>query len=169
MRALIAGFGNMFFNDDGFGPEVVRALAARPVVLNAHVRDFGIGGMHLALEMLEPYDLVLLIDAIARDDAPGTLFVIEPGTSERRSAPDAHAMDVRDMLSLYEQLRRDLEVPHTPEILIVGCVPQNIDEGMALSDPVRAAVAPCVDLVGTLLDRYERRFSSHTARIGAIE
>lgn len=154
MKALIAGFGNIFFNDDGFGPEVARQFAAQSSYPDARVRDFGIGGMHLALEMLEPYDLVVLIDAIGREDPPGTLFVIEPETIEQPAAPDAHAMDVRGVLSLYARLRADLEPARQPKILIAGCVPSDTGEGMTLSAPVRAAVPACVELLGRLLDTH---------------
>ncbi|MFN2449014.1 MAG: hydrogenase maturation protease [Candidatus Baltobacteraceae bacterium] len=154
MNALVAGFGNVFFNDDGFGPEVARTLAAQTPMPNVRVRDFGTGGMHLALEMLEAYDLIVLVDAIGRNDEPGTLFVIEPGESTAAaSAPDAHAMDVTGVLSIYERLRRDLEPGRAPKILIAGCVPADTGEGMTLSEPVRAAVPGCVDLVRGLLER----------------
>jgi hydrogenase maturation protease len=151
MKTLIAGIGNVFFSDDGFGPAVIRLLGARPFGHNVRVRDFGIAGMHLALEMLEPYDLIILVDAIARDERPGTAFVLEPETEQGgMPAADAHAMDVRAVLALYQRLRQDMEPTHAPKILIVGCVPECIDEGMELSQAVRMALPRCAQLVREL-------------------
>jgi hydrogenase maturation protease len=151
MKTLIAGIGNVFFSDDGFGPAVVRLLDEQSLGGDARVRDFGIAGMHLALEMLEPYEVIILVDAIARQDPPGTVFVVEPDAQERPAVtPDAHAMDVRAVLALYTRLRRDMEPTHAPKILIVGCVPECTDEGMELSQAVRMALPRCAQLVREL-------------------
>ncbi len=152
MRTLIAGFGNVFFSDDGFGPAVIRALGDFAQSDEVRVRDFGIGGMHLALEMLEPYDRVILVDALVRDDEPGTLYVLEPASTDAVEAgpPDAHAMDVRAVLALYERLRSQLEPDRRPQILIAGCVPRFVGEGMNLSAAVEAAVPRSAQLVREL-------------------
>jgi hydrogenase maturation protease len=148
VKTLVAGFGNVFFGDDAFGSEVVRALAKESTAAEVRVRDFGISGMHLALEMLEPYDRIVLVDAIARDDEPGTVYAVEPDVLDNPAVPDAHAMDVRAVLALYSRMRRDLDARTTPpQITIIGCVPQTTAEGMALSEPVRAAVPAAVRMI----------------------
>ena len=58
-----------------------RAARGEPLPPDAKVEDFGIRGLHLAYELLAGYDRAILIDAVPRGDAPGTLYVIEP---ERR-------------------------------------------------------------------------------------
>jgi hydrogenase maturation protease len=154
VKTLIAGVGNIFFSDDGFGPAAIRLLDGRSLGEDVRVRDFGISGMHLALEMLEPYDRIVLVDALARDDPPGTLCVIEPNTSvASNGATNPHAMNIEAVLTLYAQLRSDMAPSHSPEILIVGCVPQNTDEGMELSEPVRAALPRCVELIAGAVQR----------------
>lgn len=151
MRALVAGFGNVFFGDDGYGCAVVRALLEEPLPPDVRVRDFGISGMHLALEMLEPYELVILVDALRRDDPPGTVYVLEPDAVEGPAAADAHAMDVRSVLALSASLRETLEASVPPKILIVGCVPETVAEGMTLSEPVRAALPVSAARIRSLL------------------
>jgi hydrogenase maturation protease len=151
VRALVAGFGNVFFSDDGFAYAVIRALADYELPDDVRVHDFGIGGMHLALEMLEPYELIVLVDAIARDDPPGTLFLLAPDAVQAPASPDAHAMDVNTVLSLYTHLSRDMEPSHEPNILIVGCVPERIDEGMGLSEAVTEAIPRCAELIQRLV------------------
>jgi len=65
-RILVAGVGNVFLRDDAFGVEVVRLLAERPQPPGVKVRDFGISGVHLVYELLNGYDLFVLVDAAPR-------------------------------------------------------------------------------------------------------
>ena len=75
---LVAGIGNMFLGDDGFGVEVVRRLAGRTLRPGVTIRDFGIRGFDLAFNLVDGADLTILVDATARGGAPGTLYTIEP-------------------------------------------------------------------------------------------
>ena len=111
---LIAGIGNIFLQDDGFGVEVVHRLGAESLPEVVRVADFGIRGIHLAYELLErKYDLTILVDAIVRGDKPGTLYLIEPDI-ESLQAPgevtaDAHGMTPQDVFQLlsHSEARRD--------------------------------------------------------------
>ena len=144
---LIAGIGNVFLGDDGFGVEVVRRLAQRELPPGVHVADFGIRGLHLAYELLDGgYDRVVLVDLTPRGGRPGTVYLIEPdpddlGTS-RTSVADAHAMTPDAVFALLRSLGG--RPPHT---LIVGCEPESVDEGMGLSPAVETAVDDAVELV----------------------
>lgn len=71
-RVLVAGIGNLFLGDDGFGPEVVRRLA-RDGGMPPQVRvvDYGIRGMHLAYDLLDGYDALVLVDAYPGAAPPG--------------------------------------------------------------------------------------------------
>jgi hydrogenase maturation protease len=154
MTVLVAGVGNIFLGDDGFGVEVARRLAAADLGPDVKVADFGIRGVHLAYELLDGYDLVILIDAAPRGDPPGTLYVIEP---EEPEAPDpdevppldAHGMDPGAVLSLLGVLGG-----HVDRLLVVGCEPAVVDEGMTLSPAVEAAVDPAVSLVQDLINEH---------------
>ncbi len=77
-RLLIAGVGNIFLGDDGFGVEVASRLAAADLPDWAHVVDYGIRGMHLAYDLANGYESMILIDATARGGEPGSIYVIEP-------------------------------------------------------------------------------------------
>ena len=83
-RVLVAGIGNIFLGDDGFGVEVASRLAARPLPDGVRVEDFGIRGVHLAYELLDGYDVLVLVDAVPIGEAPGTVAVIEPDPPSRR-------------------------------------------------------------------------------------
>ena len=77
-RVLVAGIGNIFFGDDAFGVEVAQRLAGRPMPEGVKVVDFGIRGVHLAYELLDGYDALVLVDALPMGEPPGTVAVIEP-------------------------------------------------------------------------------------------
>lgn len=145
MRLLVAGIGNIFFGDDGFGPAVARALAADPPG-GASVEDYGIRGLHLAFELVSGYDRALLIDAVPRGGTPGTLYVIEPQPHESGTAPDAHRMDLENVFAFVRMAGGE-----APPITLVGCEPAAVDEGIGLSDAVARAVPEAAQLVRRLI------------------
>jgi hydrogenase maturation protease len=142
---LVAGVGNVFFSDDGFGPEVARALFAQPVD-GTKIEDFGIRGLHLAYELLAGYERAILIDAVPRGGAPGTLYVIEPDDEPVRGAPDAHGMDLQNVFGYLRVLGGE-----APPVTIVGCEPETTEPGMGLSAPVAHSIDPAVALVRRLI------------------
>lgn len=83
-RVLIAGVGNIFLGDDGFGVEVVKRLAGREIPEGVEVKDFGIRGMDLAYALGDNYDLVIFVDATPRGEKPGTVYLIEPEIEKTR-------------------------------------------------------------------------------------
>jgi hydrogenase maturation protease len=155
-RVLVAGIGNIFMADDGFGVEVVRRLAERDLPPGVEVRDFGIRGLDLVYALGEGYDAAVFVDAVPRGEPPGTLFVIEPELESEDDAPvalDAHGMDPVKVILLAGQLG---EAPD--RILVVGCEPQIRMTGEEeevvgeLSPPVRAALDEAADMVVELVD-----------------
>ncbi|HEY8298044.1 MAG TPA: hydrogenase maturation protease [Candidatus Baltobacteraceae bacterium] len=148
MRTLIAGVGNIFFGDDGFGVEVARRLALERLPHHVKVADYGIRGVHLAFELVSGYDRAIVIDAVPRGGQAGTLYVIEPDLNALAPAPDSHSMELANVFAFMKRL----EGPR-PEITIVGCEPASAIERMELSEPVRRAIEPAVALVRSLLAR----------------
>jgi hydrogenase maturation protease len=153
VRVLVAGIGNVFMADDGFGVEVVRRLADRPQPAGVEVADFGIRGMDLAYELQEDYDAVVIVDAVPRGKPPGTLYVIEAEPDPGVRAVDTHGMDPVRVLALAQTLGR---VPG--RVLVVGCEPAVRMTGdeeeivMELSAPVTAALDQAVAIVESLLE-----------------
>jgi hydrogenase maturation protease len=156
VNALIAGFGNMFRCDDGLGCAVVRTLSPDDFPPGVRIRDFGTSGMQLALDMLADYDLVVIVDAVWREEPAGTVFAIacDEETVDAGHPADAHAMTVDAVLALHKRLRQQSGVRNEPKILVAGCVPQILDDGMELSEPVRAAIPACADMIRRLVDQY---------------
>ena len=143
-RVLVAGIGNIFLRDDGFGSEVARRLTGgRPLPDQVRVVDYGIRGMHLAYDLLDGYDALVIVDALPGDKEPGELTVLEVGPDDvGGGAFDAHGMDPVSVLASLGVLGGEL-----PRTLVVGCQPLDVDEGMGLSPPVEAAVGVAVDTV----------------------
>ena len=151
-RVLVAGIGNVFLGDDGWGVALAGRIATRELPPGVDVADFGIRGMDLAFAMAE-YDAVVLLDATPRGERAGTLYVIEADPGEGETSLDAHGMDPVRVLALARTLG-DGPVPRT---FVVGCEPHTHmtaeDEHIVaeLTEPVRAALEPAVALVEDLL------------------
>jgi hydrogenase maturation protease len=156
-RVLVAGIGNVFLGDDGWGVALAGRLAARTLPRSVDVVDFGIRGMDLAYAMQDGYDAVVFLDAAPRGELPGTLYAIEPDLDDIETAIDAHGMDPVKVLALARTLGESL-----PRTLIVGCEPQTRmsaedDRILAeLTEPVRASLDHAVELVEELLQDLTR-------------
>ena len=158
---LVAGIGNIFLGDDGFGVAVAQQLATRPQPDGVQVTDFGIRGFDLAFALLDDPEATILVDATPRGEPPGTVYVLEPdldgdGTS---SHPDhaegsfqGHAMTPDSVFALVRTLGGKPR-----NVTVVGCEPLTLgpeNEGqMGLSDPVENAVPEAVAVVEQLLAR----------------
>ena len=91
---LVAGIGNLFRSDDGFGPEVVRRLGDQ-VREDVRVVDYGIRGMHLAYDLLDGYDALVIVDAVATGEEAGDLSVTLVGPQDVGDGEfDAHGIDL---------------------------------------------------------------------------
>ena len=148
-RILVAGIGNLFLGDDGFGPEVVRYLAAEPPPLPEQVRlvDYGIRGLHLAYDLLPGFDALVLVDAQPGAGAPGDVAVLRIRPEDIGNGDfDAHGMEPGSVLASLPSLGGEL-----PPTFLIGCRPADTGEGIGLSEPVAAAVPVAADAVRTLV------------------
>lgn len=150
-RVLIAGVGNIFLSDDGFGVEVVRRLSGHELPAHVDVAETGVRGVDLAYRLLDGYDACVLVDACARGGQPGTLYRIDTREARAQSgAPpafDGHRMTPDAVLGLLDTLSAGTgeRPPHTIEV--VGCEPADLEEGIGLSEAVEAAVPLAVQLI----------------------
>ncbi len=154
-RMLIAGIGNIFLGDDGFGPAVAKRLAAVSLPGWVRVADYGISGMHLAYDLADGYDAAILVDAAPRGDRPGTVTVLDVAAEHRPDAGpagdtlgatplfDAHGMQPDVVLGVLDMLGE----AGPDRILVVDCEPASVNYGMELSEPVAGAVGEAVQVV----------------------
>lgn len=151
MRVVVAGIGNIFLGDDAFGVELARALDTGTLPDGITVADYGIRGMHLAYDLLDARpDVTVLLDAVPRGGAPGTVYLLEIGAGDvaalAPSAVDGHGMAPDAVLSLLDNLGGS-----PGRVLLVGCEPAGTEEGIGLSPPVAAAVERATGMVRDLL------------------
>jgi hydrogenase maturation protease len=147
-RTLIAGFGNELRGDDGFGLAVIRRLRERGRLgPGVEVLEVGMAGLGLAQALLDPCDRLIIVDAVARGQAPGTVYTLAVEDVETGGEVDLHQAVPARVLALAKALGR---LPR--EVWIVGCEPAEVEElTTALSPPVRAAVDAVVARVESLL------------------
>jgi hydrogenase maturation protease len=154
---LVACVGNIFLSDDGFGTEVAAALSRAPMPDGVKVVDFGIRSVHLVYELLEGYDVLVVIDTVAQQEGPpGTLYVIEPELPARDEPADPSPevmLDPHDLTPGSVMSKVSTLGGAVPRILVVGCQPQVLDDGIGLSPAVQAAVQPAADLVREVVRR----------------
>jgi hydrogenase maturation protease len=167
VQVLIAGIGNIFLGDDAFGSEVAQRLLHRPHPEGVQVVDFGIRGLDLTYALLDGCKTAILIDAVLRGEAPGTLFVIEPtmpaaDEAMRTNLPvEGHSMNPLRVLQTVASMGGGPE-----RVLLVGCEPTPIssDEEMSmeLSPPVRASLDQAVEMVESLARQALLDYSRET-------
>ncbi|MBA3415080.1 MAG: hydrogenase maturation protease [Chloroflexia bacterium] len=172
-RVLVAGMGNVLRRDDGFGFELARTLAGS-VSLPADVRviEVGIGGIHLVQELMDGYDALIVLDAVERGSAPGTVHLL--------------AVDVPDLATWSDDQRGDFlaDTHYTtpskamilaralgvlpPRVYILGCQPTDAGElGIGLTPPVARAMSEAVETVERLVRQLGLPAAADNGRVGA--
>jgi len=153
-QILIAGIGNAWLRDDGFGGEVAKVLAERELPAGVQVMDFGSGGLDLAYEVMRGYDALILIDVSRQGESPGTLYVMEAREEdvdagiEDGQMLDPHGMDPETVLRFVKY------VGGWPgSVFVVACEPEVVEDvGFGLSDAVRGSVVRAVEVVLETVD-----------------
>jgi hydrogenase maturation protease len=148
-RILVAGIGNAWLSDDGFGGEVVKRLETRELPEGTVVLDFGTGGLDLAYEVMRGYDALVLIDVSRQGGEPGTLYVMEASEEEVDAGIEdgqvinPHAMDPQTVLRFVKTVGA-----WPGKVVVLACEPARVEEmGLGLSDEVARAVDGAVELV----------------------
>ena len=150
---LVAGIGNIFKGDDGFGVEVVARLAQCSLPDGVKVVDFGIRGIDLTYALTDGYSAAVMVDTMQHGEPPGTVSVIEPEQAPDEDPADLafspHDLDPAKVLRLARMLGGSC-----PRLLVVACEPLTFggeDGAMGLSAPVAAAVDPAVTAIEALV------------------
>jgi hydrogenase maturation protease len=151
---LIAGVGNAWLRDDGFGGEVARRLAEVDLPAGVSVMDAGTGGLDLAYEVMRGYDALVILDVSPQGGEPGTLYVMEPeeesvpGGIEDGDVINPHAMDPQTVLRFVKSVGA-----WPGKVVVIACEPEQVSEmGWGLTERVQAAVTRAVALVLETVD-----------------
>jgi hydrogenase maturation protease len=156
-RILVAGIGNAWLRDDGFGSEVVKRLETRKLPEGAVVLDFGTGGLDLAYEVMRGYDALVLVDVSRQGGEPGTLYVMEALEQEVEAGIEdgqvinPHAMDPQTVLRFVKTLGA-----WPGKVVVVACEPAQVEEmGLGLSAEVERAVDGAVEVLVETIDELQ--------------
>ena len=148
-RILIAGIGNAWMRDDGFGGQVAERLLARELPPEIAVFDFGTGGLDLAYEVMRGYDALVLVDISRQGGTPGTLYVMEADEDDVQAGIEdgqvinPHGMDPQTVLRFVKTLGA-----WPGKVVVVACEPAVVEEmGFGLSAEVEGAVDRAVEVV----------------------
>ncbi|HEY2771824.1 MAG TPA: hydrogenase maturation protease [Solirubrobacteraceae bacterium] len=146
---LVAGVGNAWLRDDGFGSAVARRLSERELPSGVAVMDAGTGGLDLAYEVMRGYDALVILDVSRQGGEPGTLYVMEPAEEEVQAGIEdgetinPHAMDPQTVLRFVKSIGA-----WPGKVVVIACEPADVEQmGWGLSDEVAHAVDAAVDLV----------------------
>ena len=146
---LVAGVGNSWLRDDGFGGEVARRLSELRLPAGVSVMDAGTGGLDLAYEVMRGYDALVILDVSPQGGEPGTLYVMEPdeemvpGGIEDGDVINPHAMDPQTVLRFVKSVGA-----WPGKVVVIACEPEQVSEmGWGLSERVQGAVTRAVALV----------------------
>ncbi len=152
-RIMVAGVGNMFMKDDGFGGAVIKKMLDKKFPEGVEVKDFGTGGLKLAYDLMKGYDGLILLDASARGEKPGTLYIIEPNENdidsdlEQGGPIDPHGADPVTVLRFVKSIGS-----WPGKVLIVACEPETVDDfEIGLSDSVNASVDKAIEMVDDII------------------
>lgn len=156
-RILIAGVGNIFLGDDGFGVEVAQRLMARKLPDSVQVIDFGIRGFDLAYALMDDHEATILVDATPRGGAPGTLYKIEGDLNElerlteQQMSVETHGMNPTRVFGMVKAMGGAPK-----RLFIVGCEPATLEadeEGrIGLSEAVSASVNEAITMIDSLIE-----------------
>jgi hydrogenase maturation protease len=148
-RILVAGIGNAWMRDDGFGGQVARRLDQLELPDGVAVMDVGTGGLDLAYEVMRGYEALVMLDVSRQGGEPGTLYVMEAeeesidGKIEDGEVINPHGMDPQTVLRFVKSIGA-----WPGKVVVIACEPEAVEEmGWGLTDTVQGAVQRAVDLV----------------------
>jgi hydrogenase maturation protease len=156
-RILVAGIGNELFGDDGFGVAVVQRLQDQPHTQHPGTQltlmNAGTRGFDLVTALSDGYDAAILIDAVSRGRAPGTVYVLDPTPAEGSVGSeldtwlDPHRLEPARALLLARATGACLS-----RVFVVGCEPApQLEMSDQLSPAVAAAIAPAIAEIERLI------------------
>jgi hydrogenase maturation protease len=162
---LVLGLGNVLLADDGVGVRAVAALERdfEPPP-GVRILDGGTLGLALLGELAEARRIVL-VDAVATGDPPGTLVrvdgdEVEPAVRGRLSP---HQIGVADLLDALRLLDR---IPES--ITLIGLTPATIELSTELSPAVASALPALIATVAAELFALGRPLVSLTPERAVI-
>ena len=151
-KVLIGGIGNVLLGDDGVGPYVAQLLASRyEFDEGVEVLDLGTPALDL-IDQLSAKDVVILIDSVDTDAAPGTVLLYRK--EEIMLHRPAVRMDPHSPALVDALLSAELFGVAPANLLLVGVAAKSYDSTCILSKPVKASLDKVIAEILRELDRF---------------
>ncbi|HOQ18816.1 coenzyme F420-reducing hydrogenase, FrhD protein [Methanothermobacter thermautotrophicus] len=143
---LVVGCGNILFKDDGFGPEVIKALEEyfkdREKPDNVMFIDAGTGGPHFVFSLPhEEWKKMIVVDVVEFNAEPGTLRKFDVTEIPKGSYENLHTWPVSQPLH---------ELSERIDVVVIGCKPKEISAPnveMGLTPPVKKAIPRAIQMI----------------------
>jgi hydrogenase maturation protease len=136
-QVVVLGVGNLLMGDEGLGIRCVEWLTASGQLPAGVIAIDGGTSSHELLEDLEDAALLVIVDAVASDAAPGTLIRLEgdriPAAFSNNLSPHQHG--INDLLATMQLLGRA-----PARVVVHGMVPRRLALGLELSPEIDAAL-----------------------------
>ncbi|MDP3024235.1 MAG: HyaD/HybD family hydrogenase maturation endopeptidase [candidate division Zixibacteria bacterium] len=120
-KILIAGIGNLLFTDEGIGVHIIRELSKNKLPEYVELAEIGTATFELE-RFIEGKDKVIIVDAIASDEPPGTIYKLTPDdlkSEKRKLLTSLHQYGV------VEALESASLMGIKPEMIIFGITPKD--------------------------------------------
>ena len=147
----VLAVGNLIMGDDGIGPAILsRLVADRGEDPRIWFEDGGLGGMQL-LDVVRQSPRLLILDAIASHQPPGTVLRVGGDQVPRMLASklSPHQVGLLDVLTAARLLQDEPD-----EVEVVGVVPALLSLQVGLSEVVEAAIGEAVQRAHEVLDEW---------------
>lgn len=148
MNTAVLGVGNILEYDDGIAVYATAYLEAN-YTFDPPIRiiNGGVEGINL-LDVFIEHTQIVILDAIAVDDVPGSIYHIPSSelTGYGLNSGGAHEIGVMQCIDMLELLGRPL-----PASSVVGIVPEQVIVRIGLSDTLAATFPRYIDTVLNIL------------------
>ena len=152
-RVLVAGFGSLLQGDDSFGVRLLESVEEDLRRLwGIDVIEVSTNGMLLVQQLMERYDVLIILDAIKMGGPPGKLYVLEVKSVEAddeysASVAQLHEVDPQSAIQIASALG---VLPR--KVYLVGCEPATIDFTLELSPQVSGCLEKARDSLFKLIN-----------------
>jgi hydrogenase maturation protease len=159
-QVTILGVGNILLSDEGVGVRVVERLDRHyQFPDNVQILDGGVLGVRL-MGVIGGTDILIVVDAVKNQQAPGTLYRLADEQVPRRvlAKQSMHQLDLPEVLALCSAIDKN---PHT---VVVGVEPEDITSmNLELTPTIAAKLDDLVGMVLTELDRLGIVYTTKTS------
>lgn len=142
-KTIILGTGNLLLKDEGIGIHVIQRMEKLKLPENVKLVDGGTAGINL-YHLIEGADRLIVVDCVDAEVEPGAIFRFTPAdvdVPERQVTTSFHDIGLLEALEFAKQEGK------SPDTIIIGVQPKEIDWGLELTPEVEKVVPDVIAAV----------------------